>query len=72
MRPVVFGNRFGWLHAGSGTRGVVLCNTYGHEYVWTYSGMRHLADALSARGMWVLRFDYRGTGDSAGADLALD
>ncbi|KDR30852.1 alpha/beta fold hydrolase [Caballeronia zhejiangensis] len=72
MRPVVFGNRFGWLHAGSGTRGVVLCNTYGHEYVWTYSGMRHLAEALSARGIWVLRFDYRGTGDSAGADLAPD
>jgi alpha-beta hydrolase superfamily lysophospholipase len=72
MRPVVFGNRFGWLHPGSGTRGVVLCNTYGHEYVWTYSGMRHLADALSARGIWVLRFDYRGTGDSAGADLAAD
>jgi alpha-beta hydrolase superfamily lysophospholipase len=72
MRPVVFGNRFGWLHAGTGTRGVLLCNTYGHEYVWTYSGMRHLADALSARGMWVLRFDYRGTGDSAGADGAPD
>ncbi|SPB13274.1 alpha/beta hydrolase [Caballeronia novacaledonica] len=51
---------------------MVLCNTYGHEYVWTYSGMRHLADALSARGIWVLRFDYRGTGDSTGADLAPD
>jgi pimeloyl-ACP methyl ester carboxylesterase len=72
MRPVVFGNRFGWLHAGTGTRGVVLCNTYGHEYVWTYSGFRQLADDLSARGIWVLRFDYRGTGDSAGADLAPD
>ncbi|BBU29613.1 alpha/beta hydrolase [Burkholderia sp. THE68] len=72
MRPVVFGNRFGWLHAGTGKRGVVLCNTYGHEYVWTYSGMRHLAEALSARGIWVLRFDYRGTGDSSGAELARD
>ncbi|SAK92606.1 alpha/beta fold hydrolase [Caballeronia ptereochthonis] len=72
MRPVVFGNRFGWLHAGNGTRGVVLCNTYGHEYVWTYSGMRHLAETLSARGIWVLRFDYHGTGDSAGADCAPD
>jgi alpha-beta hydrolase superfamily lysophospholipase len=72
MRPVVFGNRFGWLHTGTGSRGVVLCYTYGHEYVWAYSGMRHLADALSARGIWVLRFDYRGTGDSTGADLAPD
>ena len=72
MRPVVFGNRFGWLHAGTGTRGVVLCNTYGHEYVWTYSGIRYLADELSARGIWVLRFDYLGTGDSAGADGSPD
>ncbi|SAK91637.1 alpha/beta hydrolase [Caballeronia fortuita] len=72
MRPVVFGNRFGWLHEGGGTHGVVLCNTFGHEYVWTYSGMRYLADALAARGISVLRFDYMGTGDSAGADLAPD
>lgn len=70
MRPVVFGNRFGWLHAGTGKRGVVLCNTFGHEYVWTYSGIRHLAETLAARGIWVLRFDYRGTGDSTDAELA--
>jgi alpha-beta hydrolase superfamily lysophospholipase len=72
MTPVVFGERFGWLHAGEGTRGVVLCNTYGHEFVWTYSGMRMLAEALAERGLWVLRFDYRGTGDSSGADAAPD
>lgn len=68
MKPIVFGDRFGWLHTGSSARGVVLCNTYGHEYVWTYNGMRYLADELSARGIWVLRFDYAGTGNSAGAD----
>ncbi|KIG03785.1 alpha/beta fold hydrolase [Caballeronia concitans] len=68
MKPVVFGSRFGWLHAGASNRGVVLCNTYGHEYVWTYSGMRVLSEALAARGIWVLRFDYRGTGDSYGED----
>ncbi|MDR5739484.1 MULTISPECIES: alpha/beta fold hydrolase [unclassified Caballeronia] len=70
MKPVVFGSRFGWLHAGASKRGVVLCNTYGHEYVWTYSGMRVLAEALAAQGVWVLRFDYRGTGDSSGEDAA--
>jgi len=68
MRPVVFGRRFGWLHAGTSKRGVVLCTTFGHEYVWTYSGMRVLAEALAARGLWVLRFDYLGTGDSDGED----
>ncbi len=34
--------------------------------------MRALADGLSARGIPVLRFDYRGTGDSAGGDGASD
>jgi alpha-beta hydrolase superfamily lysophospholipase len=72
MKPIAFEGRFGWLHAGTGKRGVVLCNTYGHEHVWTYNGMRHLADELSARGIWVLRFDYLGTGDSAGVDAQDD
>ncbi|WP_175941549.1 alpha/beta fold hydrolase [Caballeronia sp. BCC1704] len=70
MKPVVFGGRLGWLHAGTGKRGVVLCNTYGHEHVWTYSGLRLLAELLAARGLWVLRFDYIGTGDSIGDDAA--
>jgi pimeloyl-ACP methyl ester carboxylesterase len=34
--------------------------------------MRRLADELSARGIWVLRFDYLGTGDSTGADGGSD
>jgi pimeloyl-ACP methyl ester carboxylesterase len=72
MKPIVFGGRFGWLHAGRGERGVILCNTLGHEYVWTRNGMRHIAEELAARGIWVLRFDYLGTGDSAGADGSVD
>ncbi|WP_446901856.1 alpha/beta hydrolase [Burkholderia sp. YIM B11467] len=72
MRPIIFGGRFGWLHPGEGTRGVVLCNAYGHESVWSHGGMRSLADRLSASGIPVLRFDYRGTGDSDGADGASD
>ncbi|QTO46269.1 alpha/beta hydrolase [Burkholderia latens] len=72
MRPILFGECFGWLHPGSGTRGVVLCSAYGHEAVWSHGGMRELADRLSAHGIPVLRFDYRGTGDSAGGDGASD
>jgi alpha-beta hydrolase superfamily lysophospholipase len=72
MKPIVFEGRFGWLHAGTEKRGVILCNTYGHEHVWTYQGMRYLADELSARGMWVMRFDYLGTGDSRDSDGASD
>jgi pimeloyl-ACP methyl ester carboxylesterase len=72
MKPVVFEGCFGWLHAANGNRGVVLCNAFGHEAVWSHKGIRHLAEALSARGVSVLRFDYRGTGDSIGADGASD
>jgi pimeloyl-ACP methyl ester carboxylesterase len=68
MKPVVFEGRFGWLHAGDGERGVVLCNAFGHEGVWTHKAMRRLAEGLAARGLWVLRFDYAGTGDSVGVD----
>ncbi|SAL32191.1 serine aminopeptidase domain-containing protein [Caballeronia telluris] len=72
MKPIVFGGRFGWLHEGRGDRGVILCNTLGHESVWTRNGMRHMAEELAARGIWALRFDYIGTGDSAGADGTAD
>ncbi|WP_345813105.1 alpha/beta hydrolase [Paraburkholderia sp. PREW-6R] len=68
MTPLVFGGRFGWLHNGFGKRGVVLCNAFGHEDVWSRNAMRRLAEALSARNVSVLRFDYRSTGDSVGVD----
>src|SRR5471032_2608277 len=66
MKPVIFGGRFGWLHLGVGKHGVVLCNAFGHESVWSHKGIRRLAENLSASGISVLRFDYLGTGDSAG------
>lgn len=66
MRPVVFGGQFGWLHPASGADGVVLCYPFGYDALCTYRGMRRLAERLAARGMPVLRFDYPGTGDSAG------
>jgi pimeloyl-ACP methyl ester carboxylesterase len=72
MKPIVFEGRFGWLHPGEGTRGVVLCNAFGHESVWSHKGIRRLAAGLSARGIPALRFDYLGTGDSVGVDGASD
>ncbi|BAO91093.1 serine aminopeptidase domain-containing protein [Caballeronia cordobensis] len=68
MTPVVFGGRFGWLHAGEGKHGVVLCNPFGHEEAWCHKAMRYLAEALSRRDIPVLRFDYLATGDSVGID----
>ena len=68
MTPTIFGGRFGWLHPGGGTRGVVLCNAFGHEDAWGHNAIRFLAEGLSRRGIPVLRFDYLTTGDSAGND----
>ena len=71
MKPVVFsGGHFGWLHEAEGASGVVMCNPLGHEAMWLHQAMRRFADALAARGIPVLRFDYLGTGDSLdGPDL---
>ena len=59
---------FGMLHepASSSCRGVVVCNALGFEGSVANRAFRHLADDLTARGHWVLRFDYDGEGDSAG------
>ncbi|SMG26043.1 serine aminopeptidase domain-containing protein [Paraburkholderia susongensis] len=66
MRPIVFEGKFGWLHPANGSDGVVLCSPFGYDALCTHRGMRRLAERLAARGMPVLRFDYPGTGDSAG------
>jgi len=52
--------------------GVVLCNAFGREAIRAHRLYRVLADRLSRGGCDVLRFDYFGTGDSAGDDLDAD
>lgn len=47
-------------------RGVVLFAPWGQEGLRAHRALRILADLLSHRGLHVLRFDYHGTGDSAG------
>jgi pimeloyl-ACP methyl ester carboxylesterase len=68
MKPVTFDDCFGWLHEGvpSAARGVVLCQPFGREAMWIHKGWRVLAEELAAAGSPTLRFDYAGTGDSAG------
>lgn len=69
--PVRFGaGLFGWLHpAGGAARrdaGVVVCAPFGYEALCTYRVHRLLAERLASAGFAVLRFDWPGTGDSAG------
>ncbi|MCC7368635.1 MAG: alpha/beta fold hydrolase [Chloroflexi bacterium] len=45
---------------------VLLCYPWGKEYLPSHRAFRQLAELLSGLGYPVLRFDYRGTGDSAG------
>ena len=66
--------QFGWLHAPSGGArgGVVLCPPIGLELQQSQYCFRILSDALAAKGFVVARFDYAGTGDSAGSSTAAD
>ncbi len=61
---------FGAYHppaTGANVRGAaVLCPPWGPEYFVSHRTFRRLATRLSEVGYHVLRFDYYGTGDSAG------
>jgi pimeloyl-ACP methyl ester carboxylesterase len=62
---------FGWYHAAGPSAkgvGVVLCRPIGYEAVCCYPTYKRLAENLASSGFDVLRFDYHGTGDSAGSD----
>jgi predicted alpha/beta hydrolase len=72
--PIVFGRPglqlFGFYHGARADElrscAVVLCNPLGYEAICTHRTYRHLASCLANAGFPTLRFDYHGTGDSAG------
>ncbi len=76
MNTMMFGRAprslFGVYHpprtAKARRAGVVLCYPFGQEYMRAHRAFRQLALWLSGAGFHVLRFDYSGTGDSAGDD----
>jgi uncharacterized protein len=51
---------------GAGRGGAVICYPWAREYLLAHPTLRQLARLLSGAGLHVLRFDYYGTGDSAG------
>lgn len=60
------------FHAPQGAQarpfGLVLCPPFGREYIFAHRSFRQWAVRLSRAGFPVLRFDYFGSGDSAGSD----
>ena len=77
--PVFFGpedrSLAGWLYRTSdrtGSLGLILCNPFGYESICAHRTMRHVALSAAQAGFPALRFDYDGTGDSAGNDLDPD
>jgi len=60
---------YGWVsrpYGGVARGGVVLCPPMGEEGRAAHRTFRRLAEELAAAGIVALRFDYDGTGDSAG------
>lgn len=81
MRPFFFGEKgrqlLGFHHNPEGrakSTAVLCCHPAPQEYMRTYRAVKNLADGLARSGMHVLRFDWSGTGDSAGRvrDARLD
>lgn len=74
MEPLYFGHSgqqlFGLLHTASDSKdlkiGVVLCNSLGQEHIRSHRCYLTIANKLAAAGVNVLRFDFFGSGDSAG------
>ena len=69
--------RFGWVHRPAPATamrdtGVVICNPFGYEALCAHRSLRHFAESAAALGYPAMRFDYDGTGDSAGEDLDAD
>jgi pimeloyl-ACP methyl ester carboxylesterase len=72
MKPLFFDGLFGFLHPGTKSPGLVVCNPFGYEAVCAQRSLRHFCAAAAAAGFPSLRFDYHGTGDSAGDDREPD
>jgi alpha-beta hydrolase superfamily lysophospholipase len=75
MRSLYFGETgsqaLAWLHDADlpAQRGLVICSSFGREDLCIHRSLKHMAQAAAAKGMPALRFDYPGSGDSAGSEF---
>ena len=74
--PVFFGDPaaplFGWLHRANGPLGLLICDPFGNEAICANRTLRQLAERAASAGIPAMRFDYSGTGNSAGHDFEPD
>jgi alpha-beta hydrolase superfamily lysophospholipase len=75
--PFFFGpdaGLFGMYHTPSvpARRAILMCPPLGQDLIRCHRLYRQLAQSLAEQGMAVLRFDYHGTGDSAGDSAEVD
>jgi alpha-beta hydrolase superfamily lysophospholipase len=73
VRALFFGEKnrqlLGFHHVPQGKAkpmAVLCCHPAPQEYMRTYRAVKNLADSVSRAGMHAMRFDWSGTGDSAG------
>jgi len=68
------GDLFGMFHATAqpARQAVLMCPPLGQDLIRCHRVYRQLAQSLAASGVAVLRFDYHGTGDSAGDSAEVD
>ncbi len=80
MTPLFFGagsrRLFGMYEPGRAVgrapRAALVCYPWGQEYIRAHRSIRRLSNLLAASGRDTLRFDYFGTGDSAGEMVDAD
>jgi uncharacterized protein len=68
------GELFGLYHAVADVPrlAVLLCPPLGQDLIRSHRVYRQLAETLATEGIAVLRFDYYGSGDSAGSSVEVD
>ncbi|WP_170122014.1 alpha/beta hydrolase family protein [Breoghania corrubedonensis] len=70
--PVVFDGLAGSFHAARGDTAILLLSPWGYEELCSRKSYRILGETLAARGYPTLRFDYPGTGNSAGESAGIE
>ncbi|MBY0610821.1 MAG: alpha/beta hydrolase [Beijerinckiaceae bacterium] len=67
-RDLVIDGCLAVFQQGTTSRGAIICAGHGYDALCTHRNVAVFADTLAQHGLSTLRFDYHGTGNSAGMD----